>query len=63
MSQLVEHGFVSGVTVSEFMGGRLLVTPINPIMTMEGVEFMEENGMMRKALRFLQDTKAAIPGL
>lgn len=62
VSQLVEHGFVSGVTVTDFMGGKCLVTPINPIVTMEGVAFME-NGMMRKALRFLQDTKAAIPGL
>ena len=28
---------------------------------MAGVEFLSENSMMRKALKFLQDAKSALP--
>lgn len=61
MHELANHGYVSGVTVFEDMGGDLIVSDIDPMITMEGVEFLQENSTMKKALRFLQDTKSALP--
>lgn len=61
MLELVNHGYVRGVTVLEDMGGDLIVNDIDPAITMEGVEFLQENSMMKRALKFLQDTKSALP--
>lgn len=30
-------------------------------MTLEGVEFLQDNSMMRRALKFLRETKSALP--
>ena len=61
VEELVEHRFITGVTISHFLGGQVMVSPIRPRITIEGVAFAQENTMMAKAKAFLQDAKAAIP--
>lgn len=61
MKQLVDHGLIDGVLVITTGSGELIVTPTDPTVTMEGVQFAQENSMMAKAAKFLKDAKASIP--
>ena len=61
MHELVEHGYVDGVVVTKTFPPSLVANLVNPAITMEGVEFMQENTAMQKALKFLKDIKSAIP--
>lgn len=63
LKKLVDHGFVSGVIVRGTWEGVPSVRFNRPAVTMEGVEFLQENSTMRKALEFLKETKSAIPFL
>ena len=60
ISELCSHGYVSGISVVKTTSG-LSVTLAKPTITLDGVEFLMENSMMTKAVKFLQDTKSAIP--
>lgn len=60
VSELVGHGLIGGVSIARTTMGSM-VLPSAPYVTMEGVQFAQENSMMNKAKRFLQDAKAAIP--
>lgn len=61
VEELVDHGYIDGVTIHRFFGGDASVTALNARVTMEGVAFAQENSMMGKAKAFLQDVKAAVP--
>lgn len=58
--ELVDHGYVTGIDFVQTTTGPA-VNLARPRVTLDGVEFLMENGMMRKALKFLQDTKSAVP--
>lgn len=60
MVELTRRKLVRGFEVISTAGDDY-VTARNPSITMEGVEFLMENSMMRKAFEFLRDTKSAIP--
>ena len=51
---------VKGVSIAHH-DDEVHVVIINPAITLDGVEFMQENTMMRKALKVLQDAKSALP--
>lgn len=61
MSELVGHGFLDEVNVSRSMSGTIFVNAFDPKVTMEGVEFAQENTAMAKAKKFLMDAKSSIP--
>lgn len=61
IDQLVDHGYVKGFVVIPMFGGELVIDEDNPRITMEGVEFLNSNSMMKKALSFLKETKSALP--
>ena len=58
--ELVEHGLIDGVAIVS-SDNATYIRPLDPKVTMEGVQFAEENSMMAKAARFLRDAKASIP--
>lgn len=60
VAQLVERGYVSGVSVTRTTSGDV-VNFSKPSVTLDGVEFLMENSMMGKAKTFLQDVKATVP--
>ena len=62
MLQLIEHGYVKGFMIRNADNGTSVI-PVNPSVTMEGVEFLSENSMMARARQFLKDVKDTIPGL
>lgn len=61
VEELVDHGYIDGVTIHRFFGGDASVTALNAHVTMEGIAFAQENSMMGKAKAFLRDAKASIP--
>lgn len=63
LKELADHGYVRGIIVRGTWEGELLVRLNHPTVTMEGVEFLQENSAMRRALEFLKETKSAIPFL
>lgn len=62
MVELMERGYVKGLMVRKADNSQTVV-PVNPSVTMTGVEFLMENSMMAKAKQFLMDFKATVPGL
>ena len=61
MKELVDHGYLEGVVVDGTWQGNLIVNIVQPIVTMEGVEFLQENSRMQKALKYLKEAKSALP--
>ena len=62
VKELISRGFVEGYRVTE-VPGHTSVMADAPYITMNGVEFLMENSMMKKALGFLTATKDALPFL
>ena len=60
MAELSRRKLVKGIDAKPMMD-KDYVTIVNPRITMEGVEFLMENSMMRKARDFLISIKAAVP--
>ena len=60
MVQLHDGGYVKGISVKYFENEPTVIIN-NPSVTLDGVQFMQENSMMNKALAFLKETKSAIP--
>lgn len=60
VKELVEHGLIDGVMIIK-AANRDIIRPTDPKVTMEGVQFAQENSMMSKAAKFLRDAKASIP--
>ncbi|BAK45564.1 YjcQ family protein [Eggerthella sp. YY7918] len=60
MAQMVELGLVKGIAVRYYDNSPTVLIS-KPYVTLEGVQFMQENSMMSKALKFLKESKAALP--
>ncbi len=58
--ELVRGGYVDGFTVTPTHSG-VLISDDGPVVTLAGVQFLQENSMMRKAYRALRGAKEAIP--
>lgn len=49
INELVEDGYIAGVVLVPIMGSRTKkVKLVKPYLTLKGMEFLEENSMMRK---------------
>ncbi len=60
MLELIENGYVRGFVVTHTYSD-VLISDEHPVVTLAGVQFLQENSMMRKAQRFLKEAKEAIP--
>lgn len=60
MMQLVDRNLVAGIAIKRF-DNEAHVMILSPYVTLEGVQFMQENSMMAKAQRFLKSSKEALP--
>lgn len=61
VDEMVANGLVRGVAVVDVWGGGKTVRFDEPRVTMEGLQYLEENSLMRKAAELLRDAKSAIP--
>nr|DAI55118.1 MAG TPA: YjcQ protein [Caudoviricetes sp.] len=56
MIQLDENGYISGIRIIKAIGGSGIKL-VNPKITLKGLEYLEENTMMKKAYRLVKGTK------
>lgn len=61
--QMQEKGFISGVKCRMTKGTGRIINYDDISITFEGVEYLEENSMMKKVKETLQNMKDIVPGL
>ncbi len=60
ISEVSDRGYVTGLSIF-YSDDSPQVLIAEPGITLDGVEYMFENSMMQRALRWLQDVKSALP--
>lgn len=60
LQMLLDAGYITGVkVVTDKLGSELVI--IHPRLTLEGMEYLEENTMIKKAYRLLKGIKGITP--
>lgn len=62
MTELIGRGYIAGVKSISADNEREFY-PVAPEVTMAGVEFLMENSLMQRAMRFMKDVNGAVPFL
>jgi len=57
IEMLVNDGYITGVTVQHMMGNVANVKLHRPRITLKGLEYLEENSLMKKAARIAKGIK------
>lgn len=62
---LVKSGYIEGVVYDQCLSDYSphLVIPIQPVITLKGLEYLNENSFMKKAANVAKGIKDTIPGL
>lgn len=63
MIMLIENNYVEGLNINKFLGGSISIKPNHPRITLKGLEYLEENSLMKKAYNMLKGIKDITPGL
>ena len=65
MIMLHDSGYISGIRYSQLISDDKphICEPIKPRITLAGLEYLSENGMMKKAAAVMKGIKEIIPGL
>ena len=60
IQMLIKAGYIDGIKIT---ATGTYITPINPQITLQGLQYLEENSMMRKAYRLAKGIKDITPGI
>lgn len=60
---LEDNGYVEGIYVRISVDGEACYSINNPSITLKGLEYLEENSMMRKVCKTLKEIKSIVPGI
>ena len=64
VTELIDRGYVRGVSYRENGKPGRISTPLEDMsITLEGVEYLQSNSMMKKVHELLKDVKDIIPGI
>ena len=63
LEELVDKNYIKGLTVRHSINGNPIISIGNPRLTLDGLDFLENNSSMKKAYKFLKEAKEWIPGL
>ena len=65
LRMMQEEGYIKGLVYEQTMSDSSphVVTPIRPKITIKGLEYLEENGFMKKAADMAKRVKEIIPGM
>ena len=64
MKMMVDNGYVSGVDVrNTFDCNYPKATLVRPEITLKGLEYLNENAIMKKIANFFKGVKESVPGL
>ena len=62
---MAQEGYISGIKYTKTMSDDRyrIVEPITPGITLKGLEYLSENGLMQKASRLAKGIKDIVPGI
>ncbi|MCF2628941.1 hypothetical protein I6E36_12720 [Fusobacterium mortiferum] len=63
LENLINDGYIIGLNVSRSIYGEASITVDTPRLTTQGLLFLEENTVMKKAYNTLKEIKDWIPGM
>lgn len=64
MALMVQEGYITGIDVWNSMDCRYpRVGMVRPEITLKGLEYLEQNGLMKRAANIAKGIKSTIPGL
>ena len=63
LKMLADSGYIEGVQIYQPADGGIIVNFIHPRITLKGLEYLEENSMMKKAYRIAKGIKDVLPGM
>ncbi|MCU6786407.1 YjcQ family protein [Aedoeadaptatus acetigenes] len=63
LEMLVDAGYIKGVQVRRYEDGSYLLMLKDVQITLKGLEYLEENSILRRVQRELKGIKETIPGL
>lgn len=63
IEMLVNDGYITGVTVQRMMGDVANIKINRPRITLKGLEYLEENSLMKKAAAIAKGIKEIVPGI
>lgn len=65
ISELLEEGYIKGVSMINIMGKAAPVVKITPNIAIKpkGIEYLQDNSAIAKAKTFLKEIKETVPGL
>jgi len=63
MAMLASEGYISGVSVKQGAQGDIIISSSRPRITLKGLEYLEENSLMKKAARLAKGIKEIVPGM
>ena len=63
--ELQINGYIRGLVYTQNISDAFphIVEPVRPRITLQGMEYLEENGMMKRVGKFLKGVKETIPGI
>lgn len=62
MVNLLNDGYITGVTITKPWGEAAMITDLDQCqITPKGIEYVTDDRLMKKAVRFLKDMKAIVP--
>lgn len=63
IEMLVKEGYIEGISIKYSLDGQVVISSSRPKITLKGLEYMNENTMMKKAAGLMKGIKDVIPGL
>lgn len=63
LKMLAENGYVQGLDISKGLQGDVTISMRRPEITLKGLEYLEENSLMKKAAALAKGIKDIVPGI
>ena len=63
IEMMADCGYIKGVTIKENVFGEIISECENIKITLKGLEYLQENSLMRKAYNMIKGIEDIIPGL
>ena len=63
LEMLSSEGYIYGITVKRSIDGQVMLSICNPRLTLKGIEYLNDNRLMKKAANLAKGIKDVTPGL
>ena len=61
LDELIEKGYIKGISVHYSLSGYSGLSINNPRLTLDGLDFLENNSSMKKAYKLLKEAREWLP--